>query len=223
VVGFPTLDFGAVLTAGGLAKLGQIIVGDLTMAGDNVVIMGSLASGLPAKDRRKVLMLGVGMALFFLIAFAVVATQLLKVTGLVFAGGLLLLWVAYNMWAELHPKAPVVSDDPDTPEVEGPPRTKTFLQAAIQITVADLSMSLDNVLLVASIAREEPALLFIGLSFSVLFMGLAANYVARLIHRYQWINYIGLAVILWVACNMIYEGWVGGEHVLGLRSVLGLD
>ena len=223
MVGFPSLDFGAVLTAGGLAKLGQIIVGDLTMAGDNVVIMGSLASGLPPKDRKKVLMLGVGMALFFLIAFAVVATQLLKVTGLVFAGGLLLLWVAYNMWAELHPKAPVVSDDPDTPEVEGPPRTKTFLQAAIQITIADLSMSLDNVLLVASIAREEPALLFIGLSFSVLFMGLAANYVARLIHRYQWINYVGLAVILWVACNMIYEGWVGGEHVLGLRSVLGLD
>lgn len=223
MVGFPTLDFGAVLTAGGLAKLGQIIVGDLTMAGDNVVIMGSLASGLPAKDRKKVLMLGVGMALFFLIAFALVATQLLKVTGLVFAGGLLLLWVAYNMWAELHPKTPVVSDDPDTPEVEGPPRTKTFLQAAIQITIADLSMSLDNVLLVASIAREEPALLFIGLSFSVLFMGLAANYVARLIHRYHWINYIGLAVILWVACNMIYEGWVGGEHVLGLRSVLGLD
>ena len=223
MVGFPTLDFGAVLTAGGLAKLGQIIVGDLTMAGDNVVIMGSLASGLPAKDRKKVLMLGVGMALFFLITFAVVATQLLKVTGLVFAGGLLLLWVAYNMWAELHPKTPVVSDDPDTPEVEGPPRTKTFLQAAIQITIADLRMSLDNVLLVASIAREEPALLFIGLSFSVLFMGLAANYVARLIHRYQWINYIGLAVILWVACNMIYEGWVGGEHVLGLRSVLGLD
>src|SRR4051812_1727128 len=193
------------------------------MAGDNVVIMGSLASGLPDKDRKKVLMLGVGMALFFLVAFAVVATQLLKVTGLVFAGGLLLLWVAYNMWAELHPKPPVVCDDPDTPEVEGPPRTKTFLQAAIQITVADLSMSLDNVLLVASIAREEPALLFIGLSFSVLFMGLAANYVARLIHRYHWINYIGLAVILWVSCNMIYEGWVGGEHVLGLRSVLGLD
>ena len=223
MIGFPSLNFGAVLTAGGLAKLGQIIIGDLTMAGDNVVIMGSLASGLPAKDRKKVLMLGVGMALFFLITFAVVATQLLKVTGLVFAGGLLLLWVAYNMWAELHPKAPVVSDDPDTLEVEGPPRTKTFLQAAIQITIADLSMSLDNVLLVASIAREEPALLFIGLSFSVLFMGLAANYVARLIHRYHWINYIGLAVILWVACNMIYEGWVGGEHVLGLRSVLGLD
>src|SRR3954452_19132940 len=119
-------SFSSIATAGGLAKLGQIIVGDLTMAGDNVVIMGSLASGLPDKDRKKVLMLGVGMALFFLVAFAVVATQLLKVTGLVFAGGLLLLWVAYNMWAELHPKQPVVCDDPDTPEVEGPPRTKTF-------------------------------------------------------------------------------------------------
>lgn len=222
MIGFPTLDFGAVLTAGGLAKLGQIIVGDLTMAGDNVVIMGSLASGLPARDRRRVLMLGVSMALVFLIIFAVLATQLLKITGLVFAGGLLLLWVAYNMWRELHPRESVLADDELTAEIEGPPRTKTFLQAAIQITVADLSMSLDNVLLVASIARDEPALLFIGLTFSVLFMGLAANYVARLIERYPWINYIGLAVILWVACNMIYEGWMGGEHVLGLRQVLRL-
>ena len=99
----PHFDFGVVFTAGGLAKLGQIIIGDLTMAGDNVVIMGSLASGLPARDRRKVLMFGVGMALVFLITFAVMATQLLKVTGLVFAGGLLLLWVAYNMWRELQP------------------------------------------------------------------------------------------------------------------------
>jgi YjbE family integral membrane protein len=222
MVAFLTLNFGAVATADGLAKLGQIIVSVLSMAGDNVVIMGALASGLPEKDRRRVLLLGVGMALVFLITFAVIATQLLKITGLVFAGGLLLLWVSYNMWTELRPRQAVVCDDPDTPEIEGPPRTKTFLQAAIQITIADLSMSLDNVLLVASIAREEPALLFIGLSFSVLFMGLAANYVARLIHRYRWINYVGLAVILWVACNMIYEGWVGGEHVLGLRSVLQL-
>jgi YjbE family integral membrane protein len=215
-------DFGAILTAGGLAKLGQIIIGDLTMAGDNVVIMGSLASGLPERDRKKVLMFGVGMALLFLITFALIATQLLKVTGLVFAGGLLLLWVAYNMVRELHASEPVIADDPDTVAIEGPPRTKTLLQAAIQITIADLSMSLDNVLLVASIARENPALLFIGLTFSVLFMGFAANYVARLIHRYHWINYIGLAVILWVACSMIYEGWVGGEHVLGLRDALHL-
>jgi YjbE family integral membrane protein len=219
---FQGFDFGAIFTAAGLAKLGQIIIGDLTMAGDNVVILGALASGLPASDRRKVLMFGVGMALVFLIFFAVLATQLLKITGLVFAGGLLLLWVAYNMWRESHRKPDVIADDPTTAIVEGPPASKTLLKAAITITVADLSMSLDNVLLVASIARENPAQLFIGLTFSVLFMGLAANYVARLIERYQWINYIGMAVILWVACNMIYEGWVGGEHVLGLRSLLRL-
>src|SRR3954464_3455978 len=141
-------DFAAVLTAGGLAKLGQIIIGDLTMAGDNVVIMGSLASGLPAPDRRKVLMFGVGMALVFLIFFAVIATQLLKVTGLVFAGGLLLLWVAYNMWRQMHPVPGVVADDPSPVDVEGPPASKTLLRAALAITAADLSMSLDNVLLV---------------------------------------------------------------------------
>jgi YjbE family integral membrane protein len=216
------LDFGAIFTAAGLIKLGQVIVGDLTMAGDNVVIMASLASGLPERERRKALMFGVAMALVFLITFAVLATQLLKVTGLVFAGGLLLLWVAYNLFRELHPKETVISDDPLTPEIEGPPQSKTFFQAALQITAADLSMSLDNVLLVASIARDNPALLFVGLTFSVLFMGFAANYVARLMQRYHWINYIGLAVILYVAVTMIYEGWVGGEHVLGLRSVLGL-
>ncbi len=219
---FEGFDFGAIFTAAGLAKLGQIIIGDLTMAGDNVVIMGSIASGLPPRDRRKVLLFGVSMALVCLITFAVIATQLLKVTGLVFAGGLLLLWVAYNMWGQLRPRRSIVVDDPETPAVEGPRADKTLLQAAIGIMIADLSMSIDNVLLVASIARENPALLFIGLSFSVLFMGLAANYVARLIERHPWLNYVGLAVILWVACNMIYEGWVGGEHMLGLRSVLGL-
>src|SRR5690349_11314000 len=126
------------------------------------------------------------------------------------------------MWRQIHSKVVVIDDDPSTAAVEGPPASRALLQAAIAITIADLSMSLDNVLLVASIARENPALLFIGLTFSVLFMGLAANYVARLIERYHWINYVGLAVILWVGVNMIYEGWIGGEHVLGLRSVLGL-
>src|SRR6185503_3179562 len=124
-------DFGAIFTAAGLAKLGQIIIGDLTMAGDNVVIMGSLASGLPPRDRKKVLLFGVGMALVCLITFAVIATQLLRVTGLVFAGGLLLLWVAYNMWTELRPRSPVIVDDPDTEAVEGPRASKTLLQAAI--------------------------------------------------------------------------------------------
>ncbi len=219
VTGF---SFSSIFTATGMAKLGQIIVGDLTMAGDNVVIMGSLAAGLPDRERKKVLLLGVGMALVFLITFAVLATQLLKVTGLVFAGGLLLLWVAYNLFRELHPPTGTITyDDPETETVEGPRATKTFFAAAVQIMIADLSMSLDNVLLVASIARDNPALLFIGLTFSVLFMGIAANYVAKLIQRYRWINYIGLFVILYVATTMIYEGWVGGEHVMGLRSVFG--
>jgi YjbE family integral membrane protein len=219
-----SLNFHAIFTAAGMAKLGQIIVGDLTMAGDNVVIMGSLASGLPDRERRRVLLLGVSMALVFLITFAVLATQLLRITGLVFAGGLLLLWVAYNLVRELHPPTDTVTyDDPETAVIEGPKATKTFWAAAIQIMIADLSMSLDNVLLVASIARDNPALLFIGLTFSVLFMGLAANYVAKLIQRYHWINYLGLAVILYVAVNMIYEGWVGGDHVLGLRTALGLS
>ncbi len=213
------LDFSVLFTASGLALLVQIILADLTMAGDNVVIMGTLASGLPEKDRRRVLLFGVSMALIFLIGFALIATQLLKITGLVFAGGLLLLWVAYNMYKEIRPTKLVVADDPDTPAIEGPPATKTFLQAAIQITLADLSMSLDNVLLVASIARENPALLFVGLTFSVLLMGLGANLVAKLIQRYHWITYIGLVIILYVACNMVYEGWMGGEHVLGLRTL----
>jgi YjbE family integral membrane protein len=214
------LDFAAALTPTGLASLGQIILGDLTMAGDNVVIMGTIASGLPDKQRRKVLLLGVSIALVFLIGFALVATQLLKITGLLFAGGLLLLWVAYNMWRELRPaKKVVIADDPDTVAVEGPSASKSFLKAAIQVTLADLSMSLDNVLLVASIARDNPALLFIGLTFSVLLMGLAANLVARLVQRYHWISWIGFVVILWVAGNMIHDGWVGDAHIKGITSL----
>src|SRR3954471_13814722 len=136
---FEGFDFGAIFTAAGLAKLGQIIIGDLTMAGDNVVIMGSLASGLPARERKRVLLFGVGMALVFLITFAVIATQLLRVTGLVFAGGLLLLWVAYNMVKELRPTPTVIADDPETAAIEGPMASKSLLRAAIQITIADLS------------------------------------------------------------------------------------
>ena len=201
------MDFSAIFTASGLAMLAQIIIADLTMAGDNVLIMGTLASGLPEKDRRKVILFGVSMALIFLIGFALIATWLLSITGLVLAGGLLLLWVAFNMYRELRPATVVVADDPDTPGVEGPPATKTFLQAAIQITIADLSMSLDNVLVVAGIARENPAVLFIGLTFSVLIMGTAAGFVAKLIQRYHWIAWAGLLLILYVALKMIWEGW----------------
>ncbi len=201
------LDFASIFTAGGLAMLFQIVLADLTMAGDNVVIMGTIASGLPDKDRKRVLLLGVGIALVFLIGFALIATQLLKVTGLLLAGGLLLLWVAYNMYRELRPSAIVIADDPDTATIEGPPATKTFLQAAIQITLADLSMSLDNVLVVAAIAKDNPAILFIGLTLSVTIMGLGANLVARLVQKYHWIAWIGLVVILYVALKMVWEGW----------------
>jgi len=213
-------NFADIFTAAGLVTLGQVILIDLTMAGDNVVIICTLTSGLHKRDRRKVIALGVGMALVFLIAFALIATQLLHITGLLLAGGLLLLWVAYNIYREIRGGTLITADDPETREVEGPPATKTFLRAAIQVTVADLSMSLDNVLAVAAAAREHPAVLFIGLALSVTFMGLAANLVARLIQRYPWIAWVGLAMILYVSLNMIYEGSIGNEGVTGLSKVL---
>ena len=213
-------NFADIFTAAGLLTLGQVILIDLTMAGDNVVIIGTLTSGLHKRDRGKVIALGVGLALVFLISFALIATQLLHITGLLVAGGLLLLWVAYNIYREIRGGTLITADDPETREVEGPPATKTFLRAAIQVTIADLSMSLDNVLAVAAAAREHPAVLFIGLALSVTFMGLAANLVARLIQRYHWIAWAGLIMILYVALSMIYEGWVGDEAVTGLSKVL---
>jgi len=200
-------NFAEILTPAGVAVLVQVILIDLTMAGDNVVIMGTLTSGLPARERRRVILLGVGMAVVFLIAFALIATQLLKITGLLLAGGLLLLWVAYNMFHELRPSREVIADDPQTAAVEGPPATKTFVQAAVQIALADLSMSLDNVLAVAAAAREHPAVLFVGLVLSVTFMGVAASFVARLIHRFPLLAWAGLLMILYVALKMIWEGW----------------
>jgi YjbE family integral membrane protein len=200
-------NFAEILTPVGLAVLGQVILIDLTMAGDNVVIIGTLTSGLPARQRRRVIMLGVAIAVVFLIGFALIATQLLKITGLLLAGGLLLLWVAFNMYRELRPAKEVTADDPETAAVEGPPATKTFLQAAIQITLADLSMSLDNVLAVAAAAREHPSVLFVGLVLSVTFMGIAASFVARLIQRFPVLAWAGLLMILYVAVKMIWEGW----------------
>ena len=201
----PHLDFADVFTPAGLTTLLGVILIDLTMAGDNVVIMGTIASGLPARDRRRVIMLGVGMALVFLIAFALAATWLLHITGLLLAGGLLLLWVAYNLYRELRPSA--VYDDPDTLEVEGPVSGKTFFRAAVQVTLADLSMSLDNVLAVAAAARDHPTVLFFGLALSVTLMGIAANFVARLVQRFHWIAWLGLVIILYIACKMIWDGW----------------
>lgn len=214
------LSLADVFTSGGLAVLVSVILIDLTMAGDNVIIMGTIASGLPQRDRRRVIMLGVTIALVFLVGFALTATWLLHFTGLLLAGGLLLLWVAFNMYRELHPARIVVADDPLTPEIEGPPASKTFLQAALQITLADLSMSLDNVLAVAGTARDHPTVLIFGLGLSVTLMGLAANLVARLVQRYHWIAWIGLLVILYVALNMIWDGW--GEVEPALAAAAGL-
>src|SRR5437660_475483 len=200
-------NFAEILTPAGLAVLAQVILIDLTMAGDNVVIIGTLTSGLPKRDRRRVITLGVAIAVVFLIGFALIATQLLNVTGLLVAGGLLLLWVAFNMYRELRPKEEITADDPATVAVEGPPPSKTFLQAAVQITIADLSMSLDNVLAVAAAAREHPSVLFVGLVLSVTLMGVAATYVARLVHRFPLLAWLGLLMILYVALKMIWEGW----------------
>src|SRR5437763_7946581 len=208
-------NFADVFTAAGLLTLGRVLPIDLTMAGDNVVIIGTLTSGLPTRDRRKVISLGVGLALVFLVGFALIATQLLKVTGLLFGGGLLLLWVAYNMFRELRPAADVTADDPLTPVVEGPPASKTFLQAAVQVTIADLSMSLDNVLAVAAAAREHPSVLFVGLVLSVTLMGVAANFVARLIHRFPLLAWAGPLMILYVALKLIWEGWHDVAPLLG--------
>jgi len=211
----PTIDFADILTAGGLAALGQVLAIDLLLAGDNVVVLGTLASGLPADQRKKVLAIGVGTALVFLIVFALLATRLLHVTGLLFAGGLLLLWVAWKLFRELR------DFDPDEAAEEAAKLRKPrgFAQAAIQVTLADLSMSLDNVLAVAGAARNHPTVLFIGLALSVTLMAVAANIIAHFIQKHRWIAYIGLCVILYVAGRMIWQGLADPE--LGLLHAFG--
>jgi YjbE family integral membrane protein len=200
-----------IFTAGGIAALLQVLAIDLMLAGDNVVVLGTLAAGLPPADRKKVLGIGVGIALVCLIGFALVATQLLKVVGLLFGGGLLLLWVAWKLFRELRAGGHV---DADGVAVAKP---KSFAQAAVQVALADLSMSLDNVLAVAGAAREHPTVLFIGLATSVTLMAVAANIIARFIERHRWIAYIGLVVILYVAGSMIRQGLIDPElGVLGL-------
>ena len=217
------MDIASMITPAAITAFLEILAIDIVLAGDNAIVVGALAAGLPSEQRRKVIMIGVLAALVLRIAFALLVTQLLQIVGLVLAGGILLLWVAWRMYREIRHKGESAgSEEIVGDEHSGLRPSKTFASAAWGVALADVSMSLDNVLLVASIARENPALLFIGLTFSVLFMGLAANYVARLIQRYHWINYVGLGVILYVALSMIYEGWVGGDHVLGLRSVLAL-
>lgn len=181
------------------------------------------ASGLPAADRRRVIIIGIAAATVMRILFAVVTVQLMKVVGLVLAGGLLLLWVSWKLWREIEERRKegaaaravvaatidrVVDAEPDVPpesSTEAPPR-KSSRQAIVHIVIADLSMSLDNVLAVAGIAREHTWILVTGLVFSVAFMGLVATYIARLLDRHHWIAYIGLAVIFYVAIEMIAAG-----------------
>lgn len=203
------MDFSDVLTAGGLAALGQVIMIDLMLAGDNVVVLGTLAAGLPPADRKRVLRLGVGLALVALIGFAFLATRLLQVVGLKLAGGLLLLWVGWKLFREIRGK----KHGDDAAAAARPP--KTFAQAAVQVAIADLSMSLDNVLAVAGAARDHPVVLFFGLALSVTLMAVAAGYIARIIERYHWIAYFGLAVIVYVAVQMVIEG---GHQVMPLVS-----
>lgn len=202
-------DFSNITEPGAFAAFLQVLMIDLVLAGDNAIVVGALAAGLPAEQRRKVILIGVLAALVLRIAFALIVTQLLQIIGLILVGGLLLLWVAWKMWREMRhgvggEGSPEIAGD----EHSGLRPAKSFAGAAWAVAVADVSMSLDNVLAVAGAAREHPGILIVGLIFAVALMGLAANLIAKYIERYRFIAYIGLVVIVWVAVKMIYEGWV---------------
>ena len=197
------------------AALLQVIMIDLVLAGDNAIVIGLAASGLPLEQRNKAVLVGIGFATVLRITFAAATTQLLQVVGLVLAGGILLLWVSWKMFRELRNSSDVKRDAIETVTdvdinfdgtiAKYAPR-KSFAQAATQIIVADVSMSLDNVLAVAGAAREHMTVLVIGLCLSVALMGVGATYIARLLHSCRWIAYVGLLIILYVAVDMIYRG-----------------
>ncbi|MEY3080142.1 MAG: hypothetical protein RJA94_127 [Pseudomonadota bacterium] len=204
----------SLLTPDALWALGQVIMIDLVLAGDNAVVIGLAAAGLPKDQRNKAIFVGIIAATVLRIGFASITTQLLQVLGLILVGGILLLWVSWKMWRELrdgHAEEEgveaVTGEDinADGTVAGGTPR-KTFAQAAWQIIVADVSMSLDNVLAVAGAAREHPGVLVIGLVLSIALMGLAASFIAKLLNRHRWIAYVGLAIILYVALDMIWRG-----------------
>lgn len=209
-------DFSNISEPAALAAFGQVLMIDLLLAGDNAIVVGALAAGLPTADRKKVILIGIGAALVLRIVFALMVTWLLGIVGLVFAGGLLLLWVAWKFWRELrHGGESAGSPEIVGDEASGLRSAKSFAAAAWAVAVADVSMSLDNVLAVAGAAREHPGILIVGLLLSVVLMGLAANIIARYIERYRWIAYIGLAVIVYVAGKMIYEGWIDPQLGIG--------
>lgn len=198
---------GGLITASALAAFVEILFIDIVLAGDNAIVVGALAAGLPAAQRKKVILIGVLAALVLRIAFALLVTQLLQIVGLVLAGGILLLWVAWRMYRELRHKGESGgSEEVAGDEHSGLTSARSFASAAWGVALADVSMSLDNVLAVAGAAREHPYVLVFGLILSVLLMGLAANFIAKYIDRYRWIGWGGLLVILWVASKMIYEG-----------------
>jgi YjbE family integral membrane protein len=194
-----------IFSQGAIAALIQVIMIDLVLAGDNAVVIGLAAAGLPPEQRSRAILVGIIAATVLRIAFAGIAIELLEIVGLLLAGGILLLWVCWKMWRELR--------GPDHKEAEAALSTgdgkaphKTFAQAAWQIVIADISMSLDNVLAVAGAARDHPAALVFGLVLSIVLMGVAANFIARLLNRHRWIAYVGLAIILYVSFDMIWRG-----------------
>ena len=202
------------LTPEAMTALLQVIMIDLVLAGDNAIVIGLAAAGLPAEQRPRVILIGIIAATVMRIAFAGITTQLLQIVGLLLAGGVLLLWVCWKMWRELrtpHRVEEAAVENLDfhvhsNGTISARGSQKTFAQAAFQIVVADVSMSLDNVLAVAGAAREHPYILIFGLMLSVVMMGVAATFIARLLQRHRWIAYVGLAIVLYVAVDMILRG-----------------
>jgi len=204
-----------IFTPEGFTVLLQVIAIDLVLAGDNAIVIGLAAAGLPKDQRTKAILVGIIAATVMRIGFALITTQLLAIIGLLLVGGFLLLWVSWKMWRELrisaaeeHAAAEALAnaDLDSSGDVAEGARRKTLGQAVWQIIIADVSMSLDNVLAVAGAAREHPTVLIIGLVLSIALMGLAASFIARLLQRFRWIAYIGLAVIFYVSLDMIYRG-----------------
>jgi YjbE family integral membrane protein len=212
---------GELFSAEAVSAFFQVIFIDLVLAGDNAIVIGLAASGLPSEQRNKAILVGIIAATVLRIIFASITTWLLAIVGLLVAGGILLLWVCWKMWRELRTTATGTDADLDHSGgvAEGAPR-KTFAQAALQIIIADVSMSLDNVLAVAGAAREHPVVLVFGLALSIALMGAAASFIAGLLQRHRWIAYVGLLIILYVALRMIWEGAfeVGDAIALGLRQ-----
>jgi YjbE family integral membrane protein len=199
------------LSPDALNALLQVVLIDLVLAGDNAIVIGLAAAGLPQAQRGKAILIGIVAATMLRILFAGLATQILQIVGLLLAGGILLLWVCWKMWRELRasPAEPMEAKEATGAAAgttaEGRPR-KTLVQATWQIIVADVSMSLDNVLAVAGAAREHPMVMIFGLALSIAMMGVAASFIARLLQNHRWIAYVGLAVILYVAVEMIFRG-----------------